>query len=148
MVNFRQGWPREVGLMQQEMERFLDRFAMWKRPLAQFSSGAWQPKVDVYETADELVVLIDSAGVSCEKIDLSLLGQTLTIRGERPDNLRGRRQAFHLMEINFGPFERSIELPAVVDVDRVKTACQDGFLEVVFPKSTQAQSQKVVVKAL
>ncbi|MDO8674240.1 MAG: Hsp20/alpha crystallin family protein, partial [Dehalococcoidia bacterium] len=144
MVNRRNDWQIEVGIMQKEMERFLGRFAQCTSPLAQSSSGVWQPLVDIYETAEDLVILIDSAGVSCEQIKLSLLGRTLTIRGVRPDHLRGIRRAFHLMEISFGPFERSLELPVAVDVERVRTSCHDGFLEVVFPKSTRGQAQAVV----
>lgn len=148
MANFRQDWQTEINIIQKEMERFLDHVAQRKRPLAQFSSGAWQPLVDVYETAEELVILVDLAGVSSQKIGLSLLGRTLTITGERPDHLQGRRRAFHLMEISFGPFVRSIEIPVAVDANGVKTSCQDGFLEVVFRKATQIHPPKAVVRAI
>ncbi len=148
MVNFRQDWQREFDYMQKEMERFLEHFASCKRPLAAFSPGAWQPLVDVYETAEELVVLIDLGGVSCPEMELALSGMTLTMTAEREDHWRGRRLACHLMEITFGPFERSVDLPVAVDADRVKTSCQDGFLEIVFPKATEMCPQMLVVKTI
>ena len=134
--------------MRKEMERYLEHFANWRRPLAVFSPGSWQPLMDLYETGEELVILIDLAGVSCEEIELTLSGSVLIVKGERKDHLQGRRRAFHLMEINFGPFERSLELPVNVDSDNVRTSCQDGFLEVVFPKAAETNPKKVIVKAL
>lgn len=148
MVGFGPEWQREMDNMQKEMERFLEHFASWKRPVGVFSLGAWQPLLDVYETAEELVILIDLAGVSCEEVELTLSGKTLTMRGERKDTLRGRRQAFHLMEINFGPFERNIELPVYVDAEKVKSSCQNGFLEIVFPKAVEERPYKVTVRAI
>lgn len=105
----------------------------------------WAPRVDVYETADELVVKVCAAGLKPKNIEVSLSpdNKHLTVRGARvePPGERKGRIRYYQMEIYFGPFERVIPLPAHVtlDRDRLHATYSEGFLKIVMPKLVQGQ---------
>lgn len=98
------------------------------------SEGVFRPPTDVYETKDEVVILMDIAGISLGEIQLTLTNNRLTIRGIRNPYPEGEKRHYHKMEIDFGPFERHIDLPARIDPDRVVHHYRQGFLEIRLPK--------------
>jgi HSP20 family protein len=110
------------------------------------SEELWQPRVDVYETATELVVKVCAAGLKPKDLDVSLSADNrhLTVRGSRgePRSDRHGRIRYYLMEIYFGPFERIIQLPANVriDRDRLHAVYNQGFLKIVLPKLLEDDS--------
>lgn len=96
--------------------------------------GAWVPRVDVYETRDKIIVLVEIAGVKKEDIDLTFHEGKLILRGTRQENYVSDPEIYYQMEINFGPFERVIPLPSDVDAQNAEAVYKDGFLEIVLPK--------------
>ena len=94
----------------------------------------WKPLTDVYETDEEIVIVMDIAGISVEDIKLNLIKNILIIRGIRRPQVGRIKRHFHKMEIDFGPFERRIELPAAVDSERTLAQYLHGFLEIHLPK--------------
>lgn len=102
-----------------------------------------EPAVDVYETADSVVVVVEIAGVSAEEIDISVDGKTLTVRGERVDRQRHLARLYHQMEICCGIFERSVTLPTEVDPQQASATYSDGILAIVLPKVQQQLTRRV-----
>ena len=145
MVEFRRDWLSSIGSMQREMEQLLDHFATRKPPSVRFSPWAWEPAVDLYETAQEVVVLAELAGVGEEEIEIIVDGNTLVIRGERRESQVSRR-TYYQMEISRGPFERGILLPVAVDADETRASCQDGILEIVLPKLLGDRTHRVQIR--
>jgi len=96
--------------------------------------GAWVPRVDVYETDDKIVVLVEIAGVKKEDIDLTFHEGKLILRGTRQEHYSSDPTIYYQMEINFGPFERIIPLPTDVDAEKAEAVYKDGFLEIILPK--------------
>ena len=72
---------------------------------------AWQPPVDVFETADELQILVALPGVEPDHVKVVVDGSSLSVVGERRMPLRARGAAVHRIEIPYGRFERRIQLP-------------------------------------
>jgi HSP20 family protein len=132
--------------MQQEMQRYLQHVARAKRPIAVFSRSAWQPAVDVYETQDSVVALIDLPGVTQEEIDLVVGRNSLVVRGQRAVGADREGRTYSCIEIPFGPFERTIQFAAPVDPDGAKATYTAGFLEVVMPKAQPAGPRRVSVR--
>jgi HSP20 family protein len=93
-----------------------------------------EPPADVYETAESVVVLVEIAGINDQDVEISIEGNTLTIRGQREDRQRHPKRLYTQMEINCGPFERILGLPAEVDAGKARVTYDDGFLEVILPK--------------
>ncbi len=93
------------------------------------------PNTDVYVTEDGLVIKVELAGIGKEDVVVAAEGNHLTISGTRPDGCRGNagKCKFHVMEINYGPFESVIELPPGYDVRHAKAIYQNGFLRIDVP---------------
>lgn len=93
-----------------------------------------EPPADVYETADEVVVVIEVAGLEQDAIDVTVDGPTLVFRGERRP-LKGRpNRVYSQMEIGHGEFQREFSLPANVTPDGARAVYRDGILEIALPK--------------
>jgi HSP20 family protein len=133
--------------MQQEMERLLDHFASSKPPAIRFSPRIWEPAIDIYETDEAIVVMIELAGVKEEDIEIMVDRSTFVIRGERKIAASSRGCTYYQMEIASGPFERGISLPAAIDPEQTKASYQNGIVEVVLPKVKEEWTQRVKIKA-
>jgi HSP20 family protein len=95
-------------------------------------ANVWHPPTDVYETEDSLVVKMEIAGMRDEDLEVVVQSNLLMISGARSDSLE--RKAYHQMEIPFGRFSVSIELPVRVNTDNASAEYKDGFLTIQFPK--------------
>ena len=98
----------------------------------------WEPRVDVFEDAEQFILRADLAGVKAEDIGLSYdpESHSLVIRGERlPDDLNDRPMKALQLEIFYGDYTRAIRLPAVeIEPDAIKGQYRSGFLTVWIPK--------------
>lgn len=123
----------EIEGVRRRMER------TWQQMLGppgspRFRSPVIEPPADVYETAESVVVVVEIAGINDQDVEISVEGNILTIRGQREDRQRHPRRLYTQMEINCGPFERILSLPAEVDAGKASVTYDDGFLEIVLPK--------------
>jgi HSP20 family protein len=100
----------------------------------------WAPNTDVYVTGHQLVVKVELAGMRREDLELSIEDNRLLISGQRPDGCRVAKCTFLVMEINYGSFERVIEIPPGYDLTRAKAAYQNGFLRVDVPPSSPSST--------
>lgn len=116
------------------------------RPIGFLGSLKWKPPTDVYETADSVVVHMDIAGMRAGDFHVELADGILTISGERLPRREDKRH-YHAMEIQIGPFERRLRIPAPVDPDSVQAGYESGFLEVRLrklpPRDSGTHSVKV-----
>jgi HSP20 family protein len=102
-------------------------------------SSIWRPPTDVFENEQEVIVRVEIAGMREDDFAISLTGDRLTVRGNRPDIQEKR--AYHQMEIFFGEFNVEVNLPAPVLADQVVAEYQVGFLRLVFPKDKPKKIQ-------
>ena len=145
MVEFRRDWLGNIHGVQWEIERLLDYFGKSKPPIVHFAPRVWEPAIDIYETEEDVVVLVELAGVKQDEIEIVVDGNTLVIRGERKEAQLRSKRTYYQMEIHKGLFERSILLPAMVDPDKTKASYEDGLLEIVLPKVWQEQTIRVKI---
>ena len=144
MVQFRGDWYNQMDLIQQEMNRLLDHFAGSKPPQVRFSPLVWEPSVDVYETRDKIVVVVELAGVRESDIRMTVDRDVFTLEGVRskaPGTVE--RRAYHRMEIAGGPFRKSIRLPVAVDTRSIRASYENGLVEIVLPKAKTRRSYRV-----
>jgi HSP20 family protein len=100
-------------------------------PVAQaFHATAWRPPADVYRTRKGWLVKFDLAGVRAEDITLTADGSRVTVRGTRRDCAVEEGCSYYRMEIAYSHFERSVELPVLVDPTNVSTEYDNGMLSV------------------
>lgn len=104
-----------------------------------------QLAVDVYETAERLVVKARTAGVNKQDLDVSISDGILTISGtlsSGDDDVEN----WHIQECYWGDFSRTIALPVAVKEEEVEALLKDGVLTVSFSKVKQEQARKIQIQ--
>jgi HSP20 family protein len=99
--------------------------------------------MDMYETAEALVVVLDLAGVDAEQTEVHAEPHMLLVRGIRRERRSAERPAeqrsYHALEIPYGRFERSVHLPPGLDTSEAGASYHDGLLEIRLPKRLPRQ---------
>jgi len=88
----------------------------------------WAPVIDVLEKEDKFVVKVELPGVKEEDVNVSVVGDTLTIEGKKEAEAEVKRKGYHYTESSYGSFSRSITMPSVVDVNKIENALQRNAL--------------------
>lgn len=103
--------------------------------------------LDVRETPEQFIVTASVPGVPPGDIDISVLGDTLRIRGQRAEESeeQGEGSRWLLRERRFGAFERTVSLPSVVEADRASADFADGVLTITLPKADVARPKSIPV---
>ena len=104
----------------------------------------WRPATDVYETETELVVTVDIAGMNVRDISVLADGDVITIRGVRQEISPRCKKQFHKMEIQVGPFQRSINVPVPIDLQSLSTTYANGLLEVRVKRVLEPRTKRSV----
>lgn len=104
------------------------------------------PAVDILEDASGITLLADMPGVSREKLDIRLDGDTLAIEGEvgivAPEGMRAL-----WAEVNAPRFRRKFTLSRELDAGRIEANLKDGVLTLRIPKQAHAQPRRIAVQA-
>lgn len=123
------------------------RFPRFRSP-ARRMAFHWAPAIDVFERDGNVVVRADVPGVKIEDIDVTLEGDTLTIRGSRKEESEVKDEDYFRSERSFGEFRRSVRVPEGTKTEDIKASFKDGVLEVTAPKpkAVAAKSNRVKIE--
>jgi len=105
-----------------------------------------QLAVDVYETAEQLIVKARTAGVNKEDLDVSISDGILTISGTLSSGDDSAATNWHIQECYWGEFSRTLALPVPVKEDEVAAVLKDGVLSITFSKVKQEQAKKITIQ--
>lgn len=108
------------------------------------SWGEFSPSVDIYDDDGEIVVKSELPGMSKEDIKVDLLGNTISISGEKKSVEKIDRSGYFRIERSFGSFRRNLSLPEGLDYGRVRADFSDGVLEVRIAKTDKSGSVRHV----
>ncbi|MGA9597389.1 MAG: Hsp20/alpha crystallin family protein [Acidimicrobiia bacterium] len=109
-------------------------------------ASRWMPRVDVYDRENDLMVRSEVAGISPDDIEITVEGNSLTIKGARNFESEENKDNYHRKEIFEGSFERTILLPEGTDPEAVSATSKDGILEISVPKKPEVLPHKVSVE--
>jgi HSP20 family protein len=137
---------RDHETIQDDVQRLLDGFFTPGTFVSQ-TKGLFAPPVDIEETAEEFIVRVDLPGVAQKDVKVSLVGDTLTIRGERHSEMQKGENHTQRRERVHGTFERSFKMGRSVRSEQVKAQYRDGVLEVRVPKAEEARVRDIEVQA-
>ena len=102
-----------------------------------FALRAWEPAINAYRCEQCIRICVDLAGVDRSLIDLTVEPRRVVIRGTRelpePSGAEGRTVQLLAMEIDYGPFERQIDLPVEVEVEKAHAEQRNGLLWISLP---------------
>ena len=111
-----------------------------------YKSGSWQPPVDLYEAEEEFYLYVDLAGVNKESLAVIADERQIRIKGMRRLPSQPSIACIHQLEIELGPFDRTVTLPAIVDANRVSSVFSDGILVVTLAK--RKKTRKVQIRII
>ena len=134
---------RDLVTMHEEMNRLFE--GAFGRPSAR-AAFDFVPVVDIEETPEQFVLSVDLPGVAQKDVKVHVMGDTLSIRGERKQAVNEKDGSWLRCERTYGTFERSFTLGAPVRADQVKATYKDGVLEVRVPKAEEARLREIEVK--
>ena len=117
---------------------YFEYFVGSRRPGMFNASREWCPAADVYETEDCVLIKVDIAGIDKEDVSLVLDKDTLVLKGERRELLDNERKHAMSMEVPYGPFSRTFDLPSLVSADDVKADYNRGFLTIRLRKCDES----------
>ncbi len=134
---------REMMTLREAMDRLFDD--AFTRPLS-LSGVSAMPNLDVVETNDEIIVKAALPGLKADDVQITVTGDTLTLRGEFKQETENGDATYHLRERRTGSFERTISLPVDVQTEKAKADFENGVLIVTLPKSEAVKPKTISIK--
>ncbi len=150
--------PSEITSRVEDIEHWMERFMddMWRRPFPSlFGRDRWlpirpssirMPSLDVYEEKDAVVVKAELPGMKKEEVEVNLVGESLTIKGEKKEDNEVKENDYYRRERSYGSFLRTVALPCEVKSEEIKASFNDGVLEIRMPKTEEAKKKSISVK--
>ncbi|HDQ72581.1 MAG TPA: Hsp20/alpha crystallin family protein [Chloroflexi bacterium] len=137
-ASFTSPW-REMERLRREMNRL---FAT-----APAGRVATYPALNIWANEDGALVTAELPGVDPEAIDISVVGDTLTLKGSREPEAADEEQTYHRRERGYGSFSRSLQLPFSVEANEVDATFEKGILQINLPRAEADKPKKITVKA-
>jgi HSP20 family protein len=139
----------DIVSLREAMNNLLEESFVRPRPGVAGPGMASSLALDVKETPEKFVVTASVPGVPESNIDISVLGDTLRIRGQRKEETEetGEGGRWLLRERRFGSFERTVSLPTSVEAEKAAASFKDGVLSIELPKAETAKPRNIPVTA-
>jgi len=137
---------REVMRLRDAMDRlFEDSFVHpWR---LSGDSDRWALPLDMYQTDNDVVVKATLPGFKPEEVDISITGDTLSIKAEHKEEQEVRDEDYFYRERRYGTFSRSVPIPVQVKSDKAEAVFEDGILTLTLPKAEEVKPKQIKVKA-
>jgi HSP20 family protein len=133
-----------LALLQQEVGDLVHRLGILDRT-DHLPGSEWSPAVDVFESRDRLVVVMEVPGLPPEALRVLYRERELALAGERRARRTGPGSTFHCLERPHGRFERTIPLDVPVDVARARASLAGGILTVILPRLRERRGRETVI---
>ncbi len=135
---------RDMITLREAMDHLFNENYLRSREARQ-QGMAWQLPLDAYTTEDAIVLTADVPGLKPEDLQITLEGDTLTIRGELKNRLEDQNYILH--ERASGAFERVLTINTPIDVNKVEATFEDGVVRIVLPKTEAVKPKQIKVTA-
>jgi HSP20 family protein len=136
----------EMLSLRQAMDRLLEESFVSPSGMRQVGAAVGGfPPVDIHETGDEVVVTAALPGVTPDDVEMTITGQTLTIRGElKPDEDADR---YLYRERRYGAFGRQFQLPVRIQGDAAEASFENGLLTLRIPKAEEVRPRQIRISS-
>lgn len=138
-------WSELMTLRDAMNRLFEESFVRPSRLLGLPEAGA--VPVDMYEQDGKLIVKAPLPGVKPEDIEVTVVGDTLTIKGETKEETEVKEENVIRRERRFGAFSRSVSLPSPVDTNKATATFENGVLTLTLPVAEEARPKAIKVQA-
>ena len=144
-------WKRKKGNHSNEFRREIDNlydrfFEPNFLPSSYiFGEGKWDPTIDISEGRKDITVKAEIPGIETKDFDISIDGRLLTIKGEKKQEQKEEEETYYRVERSYGYFNRTIQLPAEVNPDKVDATYKRGILKIKLRKSKENESKRIKI---
>jgi HSP20 family protein len=136
-------WSENEQRMQRQIARLINTFGM-----SRYDTAPNFPTVNVYANEEAQIVTAELPGMQPNDIDISVVGETLTISGERQLEKLEEDAEYHRQERSCGKFRRSFELLFPVDADKVEASFENGVLQIRLPRAEAHKPRKIAIQSV
>ena len=137
----------ELMSLRQAMDRLFEDSFVRPSQLPSAADQAIMPALDIYQTENDVVVKVTLPGVRPEDVNVDIVGDTLTIRGESRGEEEIKKENYLYKERRYGVFSRSVILPIGIQSDKADATIEDGVLTLTIPKVEEVKPKVIEVKA-
>lgn len=139
---------REMLSMREAMNRLLEsNFGSPGWMGSEMTSGGLSVPIDMWESEGNLMLSAALPGVKPEDVDITVSGDTLTIRGQVQSEEEREQGNVRIQERRYGSFRRSVRLPPNVDTNAIDATFENGVLKLKIPETEEAKAKRIEVKA-
>ena len=136
----------EMVTLRNAMDRLFEDSFVRPSVFLKANEGGILP-IDVFQTKDDVVVKASLPGYKPEEVDISITGDTLTIKGEHKEESETKDGEYWLKERRYGTFSRTFTIPVEVKSDKAEAAFENGVLTLTLPKAEEIKPKQIKVKA-
>jgi len=127
------------------LERTAEDMLRGLSPVFNLTERCWKPQMDMNETAEQIIIAAEVAGVDKEDLEVEISSRALRIRARRNPRCGNPDAIYRLAEIQYGNFERVLFFPAPVDPEIVSASYTNGVLEIRLVKQPLGRIRKIPV---
>jgi HSP20 family protein len=144
-------WKRkkenQINALQREFDNLYERFfePNFLPSSYFFKKGKWDPIMDISEGRKDIMVKAEIPGIEARDFDISIDGRLLTIRGEKKQEQSQKEERYYRVERSYGYFNRTIELPAEVNPDKVDASYKRGVLKIKLQKAKEQKTKRIKI---
>jgi len=130
---------REMQRLQNEVNRLFSGITP--------AVGQEYPPVNIWMGAEDVIITAEIPGVKAEDVDISVIGDRLTLNGSREMTTLKEGESYHRQERNHGRFSRTIQLPFNVEAVKVEAKYDKGILTITLPRAEMDKPKKIAIKS-
>ena len=135
---------RDMITLRDRMDRlFEDSLSRFRGGEEDMTHSTWSPAVDIYETAEDIIIKAEIPGVNKKDISVEVKNDSLYLKGDRKFEKELKEENYHRMERSYGSFCRVFSLPTSVEQDKIKANFKHGVLQISIPKLEEEADKSV-----
>jgi HSP20 family protein len=131
---------QEMDQLQHEMNRLFNATSKGR-----VINSPNYPAINIWTNEDGQLISAEMPGVHPDDIDIDVTGDALSISGERKPDDVAKEARYHRHERNYGAFSRTIQLPFMVDTNKVKANFKNGVLLISLPRAEADKPKKITI---
>ena len=136
----------DFGQLGSKFEKSIEDMFRSVSPGFTLAERSWKPPMDMNETEEEVVILAEIPGVEKDDLSVEISTKAVRIQGNRYAKHCSPKSTYRLAEIQYGPFERILFLPAPIDPEVVSASYQNGLLEIRLAKLPSERTHRVPIQ--
>ena len=135
----------DVMNLHNQINRLFDDRFFGEREDVSHATSSWSPVTDVFETKDEYVFKLEVPGMDKDDISVEFIGDNLSIKGEKKEEVEVKKESYHRIESYSGNFCRSFNIPKNVNTEKIKASMKSGVLQLRIPKVEAAKAKSIQI---